>query len=83
MPQMPFDVAHALLRFAWHRSWSTALQTLPAGELQMALAPRQRRHKELAKEALETWNVLVPWGDAIYGEGRDGEGDIPDKHVKN
>ena len=61
MPQMPFDVARALLRFAWHRSWSVALSTLPPGELQTALAPRQRRHGELAKEALETWNVVVPW----------------------
>ena len=70
MPQMPFDVCHALLRFAWHRSWSVALQTLPPGELQTALAPRQRRHGELAKEALETWNVLVPW--VMYGGGEAG-----------
>lgn len=68
MPQMPFDVARALLRFAWHRSWSVALSTLPPGELQTALAARQRRHGELAKEALETWNVVaMPWASGPRG----------------
>lgn len=59
MVHMPFDVAHALLRLAWHESWSAALSALPQGPLATALEERRQSHEDLANEARETWNVQV------------------------
>lgn len=66
MPHMPFEIAHALLRFAWHESWSVSLATLPDGEEAEALAERRKSHESLAKEALETWNVMASLAKNIW-----------------
>lgn len=63
---MPFEVAHALARLAWHESWNATLarveskldcEKLPGGS---GMFDKCRgAHKRLVKEARQAWNLLA------------------------
>ncbi|CAE7907378.1 unnamed protein product [Symbiodinium sp. KB8] len=62
LSEMPFNVAHALVRLGWHTAWSAALR---AEEV-------RQDHKKLGKEAKEAWQALaLPWASGPRG-GREG-----------
>ena len=66
---MPFDVAHALLRLAWHESWRESL--IRAEAIGSSYLESLKHHKERVKEARETWNVLaMPWASGPRGGQR-------------